>query len=97
MIRPQIRLTNVVLPAPFGPMIARISPAGRSKSTFSTARRPPNSRDRLRVESSVMATMAAISPHRPEDPSWKEQDQQDEKMPTTSRYAEVYSLVKSIR
>ena len=28
----------------------------------STARRPPNSRDRLRVESSVMAAMAAISP-----------------------------------
>ena len=28
-MRPQIRLTKVVLPAPFGPMMARISP-GRS-------------------------------------------------------------------
>src|SRR3989442_3675834 len=35
-------LKNVVLPAPFGPMSARISPAGSANETSSTAWTPPN-------------------------------------------------------
>src|SRR3989475_550736 len=35
-------LKNVVFPAPFGPMSARISPRGNSKETPSPARRPPS-------------------------------------------------------
>src|SRR2546425_671150 len=40
--RPARMLKNVDLPAPFGPMSARISPRARSKLTPSTARTPPN-------------------------------------------------------
>ncbi len=39
--RPQTRLTKVVLPAPLGPMMARISPGMTAKSTPSTAFSPP--------------------------------------------------------
>src|SRR5262245_43179631 len=51
--RPVIRLKNVVLPAPFGPMMACSPPEGSSKWTSSTARRPP--KDLLRP--SVLSTM----------------------------------------
>src|SRR5690606_4628878 len=37
-----IRLKNVVLPAPFGPMSATISPGWMLSATLDTARRPPN-------------------------------------------------------
>ena len=39
-------LNNVVLPAPFGPMMPRISPSAMVKLTLLTARRPPNDFDR---------------------------------------------------
>ena len=39
--RPLIRLKNVVLPAPFGPMIARSSPGSTVNETFSIAVRLP--------------------------------------------------------
>src|SRR3990172_1227049 len=39
---PLMRLNSVVLPAPFGPMIARRSPGWISRLTSSTARSPPN-------------------------------------------------------
>src|SRR5262245_26482876 len=45
-ISPVMRLKSVVLPAPFGPMIALSRPAGRSKLMLSTATRPPNRRVR---------------------------------------------------
>ena len=48
MMRPAVgrmtpvrQLKNVLLPAPFGPMIARISPRATSKSTPLSAARPP--------------------------------------------------------
>src|SRR5665213_589437 len=39
---PVMQLKNVLLPAPFGPMTARISPAPSSKSTALSAAKPPN-------------------------------------------------------
>ena len=42
---PPTMLKQVVLPAPFGPISASISPAARSKLTSSTARMPPNAFD----------------------------------------------------
>src|SRR5437870_2906647 len=39
--RPQIRLTIVLLPDPFGPIRPKISPAATERSTPSTARTPP--------------------------------------------------------
>ena len=39
----------VVLPAPFGPMIERISPALTASETPETARMPPNWTDRSRT------------------------------------------------
>src|SRR5262249_7036448 len=39
---PVIRLNNVVLPAPFGPMINRRSPGSTARLTFVVTCRPPN-------------------------------------------------------
>src|SRR2546430_2560993 len=41
---PEMTLNSVVLPAPFGPRIARLSPRATSRSTSRTAWRPPNRR-----------------------------------------------------
>src|SRR3954463_1440277 len=41
---PEITLKSVVLPAPFGPRIARRSPYATSRSTSRTASSPPNRR-----------------------------------------------------
>ena len=41
---PEMTLNNVVLPAPFGPRIARLSPCATSRSTSRTAWRPPKRR-----------------------------------------------------
>ena len=49
-------LKQVVLPAPFGPISASISPAARSKLTSSTAFTPPNDlREILRTDSRLTA------------------------------------------
>ena len=48
-IAPVIRLKNVVLPAPLGPMMDRISPFATRKLTPLTAARPPKRRDRFSV------------------------------------------------
>src|SRR5262245_2875007 len=37
---PAIRLKSVVLPAPFGPITAKIEPSGTAKLTLATARSP---------------------------------------------------------
>ena len=39
-ITPAIRLNSVVLPAPFGPITAKIAPSGTAKLTSATARSP---------------------------------------------------------
>src|SRR6266851_3581973 len=41
---PEMTLNNVVLPAPFGPRMARRSPGFTARVTSATARRPPNRR-----------------------------------------------------
>ena len=45
-------LNSVVLPAPFGPMMPRISPSAIEKLTSLTAFRPPKARDRFSTSSS---------------------------------------------
>src|ERR1700687_2897072 len=46
-------LSMEVLPAPFGPMMARISPLRISKETSTRARTPPNANDTRSTESST--------------------------------------------
>ena len=47
--RPVTALKMVVLPAPFGPMIERISPSRTASETPETARMPPNRTERSRT------------------------------------------------
>src|SRR5690606_11456828 len=49
-------LNTVVLPAPLGPMMLKISPSWTTKSTSSTARRPPNSMVSPLTSSRAMAS-----------------------------------------
>src|SRR3954452_997594 len=49
-IRPERRLKSDVLPAPFGPMMPRHSPAGTSSETSATIVAPPTSHLSPRVE-----------------------------------------------
>ena len=49
---PLSRLKNVVLPAPFGPMIVRTPPSGISSETLLTAVKP----EKRRVSPSVLKT-----------------------------------------
>src|SRR5213083_1572728 len=51
VISPEMRRKNVVLPAPFGPMIERSSPRRTPTDTCLTAMRLPNARVRSRVSS----------------------------------------------
>ena len=54
-----ITLKNVVLPAPFGPMMPVIDPAATAKSTSSTARSPPNDLLSRCASSSIIAASPA--------------------------------------
>src|SRR3954452_11521965 len=61
---PEITLKSVVLPAPFGPRIARRSPRATSRSTSRTAWRPPNRRPiprKRRIGSACSATAASVT------------------------------------
>ena len=60
-IVPAIMLNSVVLPAPLGPITAKIAPAGTAKLTLSTAVRP---RKRLLTRSSVRSAVMACAPRR---------------------------------
>src|SRR5262245_2877231 len=65
----------VVLPAPFGPMIDRISPALTVSVTRETARIPPNWTERSRTSSVLALTSSSgvggAGPHAPGSrPSW---------------------------
>src|SRR5881628_2612490 len=68
-------LKNVDLPAPFGPMSARISPRASSKLTPSTARTPPNALQTPTTRSSGSGT--TVSEHA-EDPAREDQHEQDQ-------------------
>src|ERR1700688_4772482 len=60
---PPIRLNSVLLPAPFGPRIPRISPASTERSRPSMTRRPPNARDNDDRVSMVGGSVAVTSSH----------------------------------
>src|SRR5690242_13673134 len=53
---PDTALNSVVLPAPFGPIKAQISPAFRSNDTPATATRPPNRTSMFRTDSKREST-----------------------------------------
>ena len=55
---PLIRLKNVVLPAPLGPMIARSSPSSTVIDTLLTAIRLPKWRDTLSTRNKLMVSPA---------------------------------------
>src|SRR5262249_51229418 len=79
---PVIRLDNVDLPAPFGPMTAAIWPSGTAMLTSDTARKPPN--DLVRPCTSSIgglpdaAPQPAESRHQPADDAARKREQQDE-------------------
>src|SRR5713226_8240383 len=51
---------SVVLPAPFGPRIPKISPGATSKSMHASARRPPKRFEIPRTESNVSAGISNV-------------------------------------
>ena len=61
-IDPAMRLKSVVFPAPFGPMTPRISPCRSSRSTWSTALRPPKLFEIARVARRGAAAVMARRP-----------------------------------
>src|ERR1700749_3298758 len=61
---PPIRLNSVLLPAPFGPRMPRISPASTVRLRPSITRRPPNDRDRAAMISIVGGSVTLNSNHR---------------------------------
>src|ERR1700728_325044 len=71
-------LISVVLPAPFGPMIACSSPLATSSERLSVATMPPNRRTRFSMRSKGSAT--AQPPEQPDDAAAAEQhDQQQQR------------------
>src|ERR1700691_4304552 len=73
--KPLIMLKNVVLPAPFGPMIARSSPSATLSDTWSTATRLPKFLVTFSTWSSV--TLPPVLDEAEQTP-WEEQHHQDE-------------------
>src|SRR5690349_20549914 len=62
---PDTALNSVVLPAPFGPISAQISPACKSNETPPTAISPPNRTETSRTDSSgSSATIVALDERR---------------------------------
>src|SRR5947209_11760807 len=62
---PEMTLNSVVLPAPFGPRIARRSPGTTSRSTSRTACSPPKRRPtplRRRVGAAIFGSGASVTP-----------------------------------
>src|SRR2546428_3885585 len=60
-ITPEMQLTSVVLPDPFGPIRPRISPAARVRSTPASAATPPNRLTTPRTESLPDATSDPVA------------------------------------
>src|SRR5436309_9907659 len=64
-------LKNVDLPAPFGPMSARISPRASANDTPSTARTPPNARRTSSTASTAAVSATPARSEHAEDPAGK--------------------------
>src|SRR5438105_4138184 len=72
---------SVVLPAPFGPMIACVSPSSTSRSTRSVARRPPKLLLSPRTATSGSAIARDPPLHEPEQAPLGEEDHDDQEGP----------------
>ena len=58
-------LSIEVLPAPFGPMMARTSPFLMSNDTSRIARTPPNDSDTFSIESRISPAAMSLAARRP--------------------------------
>src|SRR3979409_1931555 len=76
-------LISVVLPAPFGPMIACNSPLATSSERSSVAAIPPNRRTRFSTRSRGSATMQP--PQQSHDAAAPEQHDQEQQRPHDQR------------
>src|ERR1700710_2149981 len=76
-------LISVVLPAPFGPMIACNSPLATSSETLSVARMPPNRRTSFSTRSNGSATAQPFQ--KPDDTPASEQHDQQQQRPHDQR------------
>src|SRR5437899_1625799 len=88
-------LKNVVFPAPFGPMSARISPRGSSKETPSTACTPPNV---LRTPS-TLSTASDTTPlrHDTEEPARTREHQRDQNPAGDERHVVIAQRARQPR
>src|SRR5436309_1245090 len=76
---PVMRLKTVVLPAPFGPMIAQMDPLPTVRSTPATAWKPSNAFRTPRTSSTPGSSEpAAEAAQRPDDAARKREQQDDE-------------------
>src|SRR5689334_4606487 len=82
---PAIKLNSVVLPAPFGPMTAKIARSGTAKLTSATARRPLKFLETLSSWSSAtsglrrfVAIEAQQACDRRPDPMWQDDHHQEQ-------------------
>src|SRR5207247_980240 len=66
---------KVDLPAPLGPMRARISPRSRANDTPSTARTPPNARRTFSTSRTGARSATLARPQHAEDPARKHKHQ----------------------
>src|SRR5215469_3875264 len=57
---PEIRLNSVLFPEPLGPMMPRISPSPRLRSTFDKATRPSNRLENAVSSSSMLLRLADL-------------------------------------
>src|SRR6266568_2051328 len=77
-----MRLSSVVLPAPFGPMMPRISPGATAKLTPSTAASPPKRFARSLVSSSAVMAPRSGLPHAFPEQTGRAQQQHDDDQQT---------------
>src|ERR1700730_4794255 len=71
---PAIMLNSVVLPAPFGPITAKMSPGSTAKPTSWTARSPLKLLDRPATSSSGAMSRPAIRERQPQRPRQRRPD-----------------------
>src|SRR5215813_7076180 len=57
---PEIKLNRVLFPEPLGPMMPRISPSSRLRSTFDKATRPSNRLEKPVISSSILLRLADL-------------------------------------